>query len=48
VAQLLEAPRHGCEVAGSIPDGVNEILSGFTMSLESNQPLTKMSTRNIS
>jgi hypothetical protein len=39
--------------AGSIPDGVNEIFlfhipSGLTMALWSNQPLTEMSTRNIS
>ena len=41
------------EVAGSIPDGVNGIFhwrnpSGRTMALGSTQPLTEMSTRNIS
>ena len=39
--------------AGSIPDGVNGIFhwhnsSGRTMALRSTQPLTEMSTRNIS
>ena len=41
------------KVAGSIPDGVIEIfhwhnLSGRTMALGLTQPLTEMSTRNIS
>jgi hypothetical protein len=41
------------KVAGSIPGGVTGIVlwhnpSGLTMSLRSIQPLTKMSTRNIS
>jgi hypothetical protein len=41
------------KVAGSIPDGVSRIFhwynpSGRTMVLESTQPLTEMSTRNIS
>jgi len=41
------------KVAGSIPDGVIGIFhcynpSGCTMTLESTQPLTEMSTRNIS
>ena len=40
-------------IAGSIPDGVIEIFhwnnpSSLTMALGSNQPLTEMSTRNIS
>jgi hypothetical protein len=44
VAQLVEA--------SSIPDGANEIFhynpSGRTVALELTQPLTEMSTRNIS
>ena len=41
------------KVAGSIPDGVIGIFhwhnpSGRTMTLESTQPLTEMSTRNVS
>ena len=41
------------QVAGSIPDGVIGIFywhnpSGHTMTLELTQPLTEMSTRNIS
>jgi hypothetical protein len=41
------------EVAGSIPDGVIGIFhrhnpSGRTMGLGSTQPLTEMSTRNVS
>jgi hypothetical protein len=41
------------KVAGSIPDGVTEIFlkhnpSGRTMALELTQPLTEMSTRNVS
>jgi hypothetical protein len=40
------------KVAGSIADGVTGIFhchkpSGHTMALESTQPLTEMSTRNI-
>jgi hypothetical protein len=54
VAQWL---RHGAtneKVAGSIPDGVTGFFfhrhnpSGRTMILGSTQPLTEMSTRNIS
>jgi len=41
------------QVAGSIPDGVTGIFHGHnhscrTMALRSTQPLTEMSTRNIS
>ena len=41
------------KVAGSIPDGVTEIFhshnpSGHTLALGLTQPLTEMSTRNIS
>jgi hypothetical protein len=41
------------KIAGSIPDGVIGIFHwhntfGCTMALESTQPLTEMSTRNIS
>jgi hypothetical protein len=37
------------KVAGSVPDGVIGIFhSGRTMALGSAQPLTEMSTRNIS
>jgi hypothetical protein len=41
------------QIAGSIPDGVSEFFhwhntSGRTMALGSTQPLTEMSTRNIS
>jgi len=41
------------KVAGSIPDGVNEIFhsykpAGCSMALRSTRPLTEMSTRNIS
>ena len=48
VAQLVEA-----EVAGSISDSVIKIFhwykpSGRTMALESTEPLTEMSIRNIS
>jgi len=48
VAQLVEA-----DVAGSITDGVISIFhwhnpSGRTMALESTEPLTEMSTRDIS
>jgi len=49
VAQLIEALRY--KVAGSIPDCVIGIFhnpSGRTMALELTQPLTEMSTRNIS
>jgi len=52
VAQLVEALRYKT-VAGSISDGVIRIFhlhnpSGRTMALGSNQPLTKISTTNIS
>jgi len=51
VARLVEALRYKPE--GSIPNGVIGIFhwhnpSGNTMTLESTQPLTEMSTRNIS
>jgi len=51
VAQLVEALRHKSKGRGF--DGVIGILdchnpSGRTMALELTQPLTKMSTRNIS
>jgi len=51
MAQLVVALRY--KVAGSIPDGVIGIFnflnpSGRTVVLESTQPLTEMSTRNIS
>jgi hypothetical protein len=41
------------KVAGSIPDGVTGIFhwlnpSGRTMALDSTEPLTEMSTRNVS
>jgi hypothetical protein len=50
VAQYCATNR---KVAGSIPDGVTGIFhwhnpSGRTMALRSTQPLTEMSTRNIS
>jgi len=53
VAQLVEALRYSRKVAGSITDGVIGILhwhnpSGRIMTLGSTQPLTEMSTRNIS
>jgi len=50
-------PQHcrttSLKVAGSIPDGITGIFrrlnpSGHTMALGSNQPLTKMSIREIS
>jgi hypothetical protein len=44
--------RHGPEVAGLIPDGVIRFfvdnLSSRPVALGSTQPLTEMSTRNIS
>jgi len=51
VAHLVEATSR--KVAGSIPDGVIGIFhwhntSGRTMAVGSTQPLTEMSTRNIS
>jgi hypothetical protein len=51
VAQLVEALRY--KLAGSIPDGVTEIShsqnpSGLAMALGSTQPLSEISTRNIS
>ena len=53
VAQLVESLRYNRKVAGSIPNGVTGIfhwhnLSGRTMTLGLTQPLTEMSTRNIS
>jgi hypothetical protein len=50
---VVEALRYQPEVAGSIPNGIIGIsqchnTSGRTMALESTQPLTEMSTRNIS
>jgi hypothetical protein len=53
VAQWLRHCATNWKVAGSIPDGVIKIFhwhnpSGRTMALGSTQPLTKMSTRNIS
>ena len=53
VPQFVEALRYKSEVAGSIPDGVTGIFhwhnpSGPTMAVGSTQPLTEMSTRNIS
>ena len=47
VAQLVEALSYK---PGSIPAGVNEIFhpSGRTMTLISTQPLTEISSRNIS
>jgi hypothetical protein len=51
VAQLVEELRY--KVVGSIPDNDIEIFhwpnpSGRIMALGSTQPLTEMSTRNIS
>jgi hypothetical protein len=53
VAQLVEALRYKPKVAGSVPDGVFEILHRFNpsdriMALAStqSQPLTEMSTRD--
>jgi hypothetical protein len=53
VAHWLRYCATNRKVAGSIPDGVIEIFhcnnpSKRTMSLGSTQPLTEMSTRNIS
>jgi hypothetical protein len=53
VAQWLRRCATNRKVAGSIPDGVIRIFqwnnpSGRTMALGSTQPLTEMSTRNIS
>jgi hypothetical protein len=53
VAQWLRHCAANRKVAGSIPDGVIGIFycnnpSGRTMALGSTQPLTEMSTRNIS
>jgi hypothetical protein len=53
VAQLVEALRYKPEGRGFDPDGVIGIFhwhnpSGRTMALGSTQPLTEMSTRNIS
>jgi len=51
--QLVEALCYNQKVEGSIPDGVIGIFhwhdpSGHTLALVSTQPLTEMSTRNIS
>jgi hypothetical protein len=55
VARLVEALRYKPEgrVAGSITDGVTGIFqwlnpSGRIVALRSTQPLTEMSTRNLS
>jgi hypothetical protein len=53
VAQGLRYCATNQKVAGSIPDGVMEIFittypSDRTLALGSTQPLTEMSTRNIS
>jgi len=53
VAQLVEALATSRKVAGLISDGVTGIFdlhnpSGRTMALGLTQPLTEMSTRNIS
>jgi hypothetical protein len=53
VAQWLRHCATNQEVVGSIPDGVTGIFhchnpSGLTVALGSTQPLTEMSTRNIS
>jgi hypothetical protein len=53
VAHMVEALCYKPEGPGSIPDGVTEIFhkhnpSGCTMALGATQPLTEMSTRNIS
>jgi hypothetical protein len=53
VAQWLRHCAPNRKVAGSIPDGVIGIFhshnpSGRTIALGSTQPLTEMSTRNIS
>jgi len=53
VTQWLRFCASNREVAGSIPDGVSGIFidintSDRTMALASTQPLTEMSTRNIS
>jgi hypothetical protein len=53
VAQLIKHCATKRKVAGSIPDGVTGIFhwhnpSGRTVALRSTQPLTEMSTRNIS
>jgi hypothetical protein len=51
VAQWLRNCATNRKVAGSIPDGVIGVFhnpSGRTMALGLTQPLTEMSTRNIS
>jgi len=53
VAELVKELRYKPEASGSIPDGVIGIFhrhntSGRTMALGLTQPLTEMSTRNIS
>jgi hypothetical protein len=49
----MKAPHYKREVEGSIPDGVTGIFhwhkpSSRAVALGSTQPLTEMSTRNIS
>jgi hypothetical protein len=53
LAQVVGALRYNRKVADSIPDYVTGIFhwhnpSGRTVALGSTQPLTEMSTRNIS
>ena len=48
VALLVEAVPHKSEGHGSITDGVIDNPSGRTMAVGWNQPLTGMSTLNIS
>jgi hypothetical protein len=53
MAQWLRHRATNRKVAGSIPDDAIGIFhsnnpSGYTMALESTQPLTELSTRNIS
>ena len=50
VAQLLEALRYKQEGRGfdALEFFLDKILSGRSMALGSTQPLTQMSTRNIS
>jgi hypothetical protein len=52
VAQSVEALRYCRKIAGSIPDGVIGIFhqhnpSGCTLAVALAQPLTEMSTSNI-
>jgi hypothetical protein len=53
VAQVVQALRYKLKVMGSIPDGVTGIFQGHnptshTKAMGTTQPLTEMSTRNIS